>query len=166
MDGICATCHALTRTSVQCCKTWSSQHLKGWKVNYAILFFISLLGPEVGKIQMRPKLWLCGFKIYGYCQVWEARTPAGLLSTACFKTSHLLGIYSFPHPELSSAVFIKPMFMPLVLICERNLLKQSFSLPSVLWHGCLFCHHTWKVKTKFWKPLAFEIFQVFQKPGW
>lgn len=47
MDG--SVQHAVTRRSIRCCTTWGSQHLKGWKTNYAILFFIPLLGPGVGK---------------------------------------------------------------------------------------------------------------------
>jgi len=55
--------------------------------------------------------------------------------------------------------------MLLALTVEKNFLKQRFPLLSELWHRCLTCHHAWKVKTKFWKPLDFEIFQIFQKLG-
>lgn len=64
--------------------------------------------------------------------------------------------------DLFSGIFIKFTFMLLALTVERKLLKQSISLLSVLWHGCLSCHCTWKVKTSSGRPLLLKYLKYFR----
>lgn len=159
---------AVSRRSSQCCTTWGSQHMKGWKISSATLFSILLLSPAVAKhvktatvplwvssIWVLPKL-----RCLDTCRIYRSPQHSPLQNTPS------LGIHSF-HFTISSLEF---SWSSHSCFLYWQLKGNYWSRASPSFHSAM----AWMLilplylegEDKFWKAFAFEVFKIFWKLEW